>query len=38
MKERIMKPLPNLLTIYHLQEIKETNAFCGSNTYYKIYF
>lgn len=37
MKERILNPIPNLLSIYHIEEIKITNAFCGSGITLKIY-
>lgn len=37
LRERVVKPLPNLLSVYHLEEIKITNAFCGSGVLLKIY-
>jgi hypothetical protein len=37
MRDRIVNPIPNLLSIYHLEEIKMTSAFCGSAITLKIY-
>jgi predicted transcriptional regulator len=37
MKQRVLNPIPNLLSIYHLEEVKITNAFCGSGITLKIY-
>lgn len=37
MQTRIMHPIPNLLSIYHLESINVTNAFCGSVLSLKIY-
>jgi hypothetical protein len=37
MRDRIINPIPNLLSIYHLEEIKMTSAFCGSGVTLKIY-
>lgn len=37
MEKRIVQPIPNLLSIYHLETVKVTNAFCGSAVFLKIY-
>jgi hypothetical protein len=37
MQERIINPIPNLLSVYHLEATKITNAFCGSALSLKIY-
>ena len=37
MRQRVLDPIPNLLSIYHLEEVKLTNAFCGSGIILKIY-
>ena len=38
LKNRIINPIPNLLSVYHLEEVKMTNAFCGSAMILRIYF
>lgn len=37
MQTRIIHPIPNLLSIYHLEVINVTNAFCGSVLSLKVY-
>ena len=38
LRERVVSPIPNLISLYHLEEVTITNAFCGSGVVLRIYF
>ena len=38
LQQRIVSPIPNLLNIYHMEEVKEQQAFCGSGVLLRVYF
>jgi hypothetical protein len=38
LRQRVLSPIPNLISVYHLEEVRVANAFCGSGVLLRIYF